>query len=133
MEREYGIMCKLLNGEEKIYHSKVLPGDIVKVTDGGYQYGCDFFDKYFGCFGMTTRIPYDWSSFNREKYVPKISDKDNIWIVTGLALHPFTEQIIICAMNKRGKYCVMGKNGIELLKHGKFTNKPEKIYQIAIP
>jgi hypothetical protein len=36
-------------------------------------------------------------------------------------------------MNKRGKYCVMGKNGIELLKHGKFTNKPEKIYQIAIP
>lgn len=120
------ITVKLNNGEYRKVYSKVLLGDIVKVTNAGEQYSCMDFDRQFGCYGRKTHIEYD------RLFKPFLKEKQNMWVVTGMAVHPYLRDgIVLCITNRIGKSCVIGEGGVEFLKHGNLTREVKEIYQLS--
>ena len=119
----------LKNGRMKKYHSSFLLGDIVKIINCGQQYECDDFNEYFHCGKKYLYIKH--KSIPGNSWFPLLSPKENIWLIVGMAIHPFdSSEIILCLQNKRQKYCVFGSQGIELISKGKMSRTPEAIYQL---
>ena len=125
METGYPCVGKLNNGEIKNYHINIMPGDIVRIYNAGQQYSCLDFDRYFGCYGKAIHVDYDYN------YSPLLKDKENVWIVRGIGIHPYdSDKIVFCISNKRDKFCTIGMEGIRFIKHGTFSRIPNFLQQI---
>lgn len=125
MEKTYKVTGDLNNGCSKDYYLDILLGDIVKINNAGQQYCWCGFDRYFGCYGNTIHVDYD------KNYNPLLKDKENVWIVRGIRIHPFdSNKIILSISNKRDKFCIIGIDGVKFLKHGTFSRIPNFLQQI---